>query len=93
MKKAAEHSVKDLIRNYRVICDRLGDCPIRKARQPAQLDCVSCIFSDIAVLTGKSEKTDYGTTITKLEAIENETVLRILIRQMGRDFNGKQKAQ
>jgi hypothetical protein len=89
MKRSAEAEVKNLIRKYRLVCERVHDCPIKPARQPGQLDCVSCIFRDIDVLTGKSEKTDYGTTITKLEAIENETVLRILIRQMGRQFNGQ----
>jgi hypothetical protein len=47
---------------------------------------------DVDVVTGKAEKTEYGTTVTKLEAIDNETVLRVLMRQMrqtGREPNGK----
>lgn len=92
MKRPAEQVVKDLIRKYRLVCERVHDCPIKPARQPGQLDCLSCFLRDVDVVTGKAEKTEYGTTVTKLEAIDNETVLRVLMRQMrqtGREPNGK----
>jgi len=89
LKKSAEHIVKDLIRKYRLVCERVHDCPVRPARQPGQLDCISCIFRDIDVLTGKAQTTDYGTTITKLEGVDNETVVLILRRQMRGGVNGQ----
>jgi hypothetical protein len=92
MKRSAEKVVKDLIRKYREVCDRLGDCPTKKARQPGQLDCICCIFSDIDVVTGKQERTEYNSTITKLEAIDNEAMFLALQRQMRRNINGQGQA-
>jgi len=97
MKRTAEQAVKDFIRKYRVICNRLNDCPIKKARQPSQLDCITCILEDIEILKKKArafdkiqaEATEYGTTTTKLEAVDDESMTAILKRQMGRESNGK----
>ena len=97
MKRMAEQAIKDLIREYRVICNRLNDCPIKPARQPSQLDCITCIKADIEVLKKKArafdkiqaEATEYGTTTTKLEAVGDTSMTVILRRQMGREPNGQ----
>lgn len=99
MKRAAEAEIKDFIRSYRLICERLKDCPIKPARQPSQLDCWTCMKTDIDNIKKKArafdkiqaEVTDYGTTITKLEAMDDEGTITILKRQMGKGSNGPDK--
>ena len=100
MKKPAEVEVKNLIRKVRLVCDQLNDCPTKKARQPSQLDCMACILQDVesmqvelkALREFKAQATMYGTTITKLEASMDESLIPIIKRQMGRETNGRQKA-
>lgn len=97
MKRSAEAEVKNLLRRVRLVCDKLNDCPVKKARQPSQLDCFVCILQDVesmraelkALREFKAQATMYGTSITKLEASMDETLIPILKRQMGRESNGR----
>lgn len=97
MKKSAEHMVKDLIRKYRLVCEQLNDCPVKKARQPSQLDCWVCILQDVEVMRAelkglrefKLHVTMYGTRgLTKLEASLDSSLLPVLREQIGRASNG-----
>jgi len=75
MRKPAEKEVKNLLRKMRLVCDELGDCPVKKARNPTQLDCFTCILQDVEVMREelgklrefKKQITLYGTSTTKLE--------------------------
>ena len=97
MKKSAEHIVKDLIRKMREVCNKVGDCPIKKARLPTQEDCIVCLFEDHQVLADKAalsrasedQRTTYGTSITKLEVVLRPELLPELAKQIGRASNGQ----
>ena len=90
MKRQAEQEVKNLIRRVRLVCTEVGDCPIKSAREPSQLDCIACIFRDISLMADelkalrdfKAKVTEYGSQITKLEAIEEPALLELLKRQI-----------
>ena len=85
-----------MIRKMRLVCESLGDCPVKKARQPSQLDCLVCLIQDMesmrvelkSLREFKAQATMYGTSITKLEASLDESLIPILRRQMGREPNG-----
>jgi hypothetical protein len=95
MKRSAEAEVKNLIRRVRLVCDQLNDCPIKKARQPSQLDCLVCILTDMESMRAelkslrefKAQATIYGTSITKLEASLDESLLPVLKDQMKKSHN------
>lgn len=100
LKRSAEAEVKNLIRKMRLVCDQVGDCPVKKARQPGQLDCLICILADVESMRAelrslrdwKAQATMYGTHgLTKLEASLDESLLPILKRQMERNPNGPDK--
>jgi hypothetical protein len=90
MKRQAEQEVKNLIRRVRLVCVEVGDCPVRSAREPSQLDCVACIFRDISLMADelkalrefKAKVTEYGSQITKLECIEDAALLDTLRKQI-----------
>jgi hypothetical protein len=90
MKKQAEQEVKNLIRRVRIVCADVGDCPVRSAREPSQLDCIACVFRDISMMADelkalrefKAKVTEYGSQITKLECIEEPALLDVLKRQI-----------
>lgn len=96
MKRSAERMMKDIIRRYRLVCRRLNDCPIGRARQPTQTDCLVCILQDVEVmhkeLRGlrefKLHATLYGTSLTKLEVSMDESLLPALKEQVRRASNG-----
>lgn len=90
MKKQAEAEVKNLIRRIRIVCNEVGDCPIKAAREPSQLDCVACILRDLgqmaeelkALREFKAKVTEYGTTLTKLECLEEPALVELLKKQI-----------
>jgi len=75
IKKPAAREIKVLIAKMRALCEEIGDCPIKAARDPSQLDCISCILQDVETMAKelaslrlfKEQLTQYGTTVTKLE--------------------------
>lgn len=97
MKRSAEQEVKNLIRKYRLVCTKLNDCPVKKARQPGQLDCLVCILQDVDMMREelkglrefKLRATLYGTSLTKLEVSMDESLLPVLEQQMKRGSNGR----
>lgn len=97
MKRSAEQEVKNLLRKYRLVCDELNDCPVKKARQPGQLDCLVCVLQDVDVMREelkglrefKVRATLYGTSLTKLEVSLDASLLPVLKEQIGRASNGQ----
>lgn len=47
MKPVVEKEFRVLIAKMRVVCEQTDCCTVAKARQPSQLDCTSCILSDM----------------------------------------------
>jgi len=90
MKAIAEKEVKNLIRKMRLVCDSVGDCPIKAARDRSQMDCIACVFRDIGMMAEelralrqfKVAVTEYGSQITKLECIEEPTLVEMLKKQI-----------
>jgi len=90
MKKPAEQEIKAWLRKVRLVCNEVGDCPVRSAREPSQLDCIACVFRDIGMMCEelkslrefKAKVTEYGTTLTKLEVVEEPTLLPLLKQQI-----------
>jgi hypothetical protein len=90
MKKPAETEIKQLIRRMRLVCDTVGDCPIKAARDRSQIDCLGCILRDISLMAEelralrdfKTKVTEYNSTITKLEAVEEPALLESLKKQI-----------
>ena len=95
MKAIAEKAVKnELIEKMRAVCAEVGDCPIAPARDPSQLDCLQCAFTDLDLIIEelsqlrafKISLTMYGTTVTKLEATRDPTLIRVLKLQRGKSL-------
>lgn len=90
LKKPAEKEIKVLIAKMRTTCEALKDCPIKPAREPSQLDCIACILEDVGVMVEelsslrkfKEQVTQYGTSVTKLEATLNPEMLALLRSQI-----------
>jgi hypothetical protein len=90
MKAIAEKEVKNLIRKMRLVCDNVGDCPIKAARDRSQMDCIACVFRDISLMADelkalrdfKTKVTEYNSSITKLECIEDAALLEMLKKQI-----------
>ena len=91
MRKFAETEIKILIKKVRGICIELDDCPIMRAREPNQLDCITCIIQDAVSMKEKlkivrefveKQGTIYGTSITKLEVALDSSLLPDLKKQM-----------
>lgn len=93
LKRPAAKEVTVLIARMRAICAKLDDCPVKKARDPSQLDCISCILADVEtmvaelkVLRGfKVQITQYGTTVTKLEATIEPELVPLLKKEITED--------
>lgn len=90
LKKPATKEVKTLIFAMRLLCNKLGDCPIKAARNPSQLDCIACILQDVQTMAQelkslrefKVQMTQYGTSITKLEAVLEPELVSLLTKEI-----------
>lgn len=90
MKPATDREMRVILAKLRVVCTEVDDCPVSKARQPSQLDCFSCMMVDlnsmvdelIALRAFKDQITQYGTHLTKLEAVLRPEILGKLKEEM-----------
>lgn len=79
-----------ILAKLRLVCEQVDDCTVSKARQPSQLDCFGCLLNDInsmvdelvALRTFKDQITQYGTHLTKLEAVLRPEILGKLKEEM-----------
>jgi hypothetical protein len=97
LKKPAAKEIKTLIAKMRDICDRLDDCPVKRARKPSQLDCIACILGDVQVMAEelkalrefKVQATQYGTNITKLEVTLEPELMPLLKSEIKEDSHDR----
>lgn len=86
-----------ILAKLRLVCEQVDDCTVSKARQPSQLDCFGCLLNDInsmvdelvALRAFKDQITQYGTHLTKLEAVFRPEILLQLKDEIEKADNKK----